>query len=352
MLEENEISNVKSLDLSKIILETVDKKNLLLLKSKIKIEAIKLRRLVVTSENESMAREDAKNINSKMAEFSALIKAKIAELSVEANAIDKDSKEIIGILKGMRKMILENADQFKKIREKRVEALLEAKVNELYTLFAIEEDFKSVVYDDLIVSSSAYKGEETLQKRVIGVLEARVSKCLKLQAKVMKRLVDLPSICHFNGLDIALQKEDVDKFLMEGNDNIYNSKLQNLIDYQVKRQQEMERVAIQKAAKEQIRNQAIAQEVSKASQPRVVQQEVVEPKIIVPQPIVESDQTNINKKVKYIVTATFEIEMDPKNENRIEAMLVKRFVDAQFKSIPKVEYKREELKAKFGRRVA
>lgn len=66
-----------------------------------------------------------------------------------------------------------------------------------------------------------------------------------------------------------------------------------------------------------------------------------------PQPSVQSQiVSNVpsGTKRRYIVTATFEIEVDESLESQLEAMLQKKFAQACFKTVPEITVVKQPVK--------
>ncbi len=239
-----------------------------------------------------------KNIDTKM-------KAKIQEVIAPVNIFKENCKKIYLLIDNavsyIQKQTKAHEEQLKII----CKDLLLQELNRLCLLHKLDkEDQDRIDISDLanLTNLNAQYEEAYITKKAKEGVEAKVNKMLLLQNKVKNRLLSLKDVCLIAGLITPITKEDILHIIESEDDDLYNKVINSLITKELNKQN-----AIAKAI-----------EVKKAEP--VVN---IEPKVEISTPIKAN-----NGKIKYYITATFELETDitkDKVENEFKSKLSTNF---------------------------
>jgi hypothetical protein len=229
-----------------------------------------------------------KNIN-------ATMKAKIEKVIAPVDIFKKNCKKIYLLIDNavsyIQKQTKAHEEQLKMVCKE----LLLRELNRLCLLHKLDTEYQDKIdISDLanLTNLNAEYEEAYITKKAKESVEAKVNKMLLLQNRVKNRLLSLKDVCLTAGLITPLTKEDILHIIESEDDDMYNQAINSLITKELNKQN-----AIAKAI-----------EVKKAEP--VVN---VEPKTEISTPIKAN-----NGKIKYYITATFELETDiPKDKVEI-----------------------------------
>jgi hypothetical protein len=183
--------------------------------------------------------------------------------------------------------------------------LLLQELNRLCLLHKLDKEYQDRIdISDLanLTNLNAEHEEAYITKKAKESVEAKVNKMLLLQNKVKNRLLSLKDVCLTAGLITPLTKEDILHIIESENEDMYNQAINSLI------------------TKESNKQNAIAKAIEVKKAEPVVN---VEPKVEISTPIKAN-----NGKIKYYITATFELETDitkDKVENEFKSKLSTNF---------------------------
>jgi hypothetical protein len=211
-----------------------------------------------------------------------------------------------------------------------------------YFNYGVTDEFKTAKVDDLaIVSNKTQKGITSKAKSTV---EARALSCKKFQEKIEFRLNTLEGTCYKAGLEAPLVRKNIESFLKVEDEVIYQQKLQELIQSEIKRFEQLEQKLAEKAQKEAEAKAKAEFEAQQRSQtPTTVQIESnTQPSLTIAKaPISQSTHVqsvvNPTEKMKtYVVTAVFEVTVDESLESKLETHLLKKFEQACIKNRPTI----------------
>lgn len=279
-------------------------------------EQLKKFELIVQEDDVKIAKQNATTLNKLKNEIETLRKEKSKELSAPIKEFELKAKELANMCENTRQGLLTQVAKFEDKKLLFCKELLNEELQTQYEEFEIHKEFKNVEISDLVILSNLNKN--SLAKKARDIIKERVLEALKHQKMVETRLLELSDYCLKNGLEVPLNKENIISFLYLENDEFYKNKLNLLIKSEIKRIQDFT-----KKETADIKTTQLSAKIKPAN--------------------------NINPiKCKYIVTATFEIEVDEKLESRLESALINKFINAidkdrgvkTFKKIPKINIKK------------
>lgn len=278
--------------------------------------------LIVQADDVQVAKKAATKINKVKNNIAKLRKEKVMELSKPINDFNSDAKELEKMCEDTRQKLLTQVSKFEDEKRKECLTFLKAELNSQYEKLGLNEEFRDIDVSDLAIVSNLNKSG--ISKKAKDEIEARILKNLDFQKTIENRLLELKGYCLEKGLQAPLTKENIELFLYS-DDNTYYGKLDKLIDSEILRLQKMQK-DIEDKAKRDAENEAKAK---KKADPIVK-------KSIYPQEIQPANNTihksnaikNSGNICKYTVTATFEIEVDEKYENRLVEVLHRKFENA------------------------
>lgn len=269
---------------------------------------------LVQEDDLKVAKANAKEINALKNELETLRKAKVNELNAPIDDFNSNVKELVELCDNSRTKLLNQVEKFENEKRKEILDRLNAELNALYNKFRLADEFKTIKVDDLAILSNATK--DGISKKAYEEIESRVLKALEFQRTVEKRWLELNGYCYERGLENPLTVENINHFLYES-DDVYYNKLNSLIDaektrlarYKAKTTKESE-ITISSPSSPAKENQTQIQTSQNTSQPKI------------------NKTITADGKVKFTVTATFEIECDEKFEPLLADNLKSRFEKA------------------------
>lgn len=293
-------------------------------------EQLKQFDLIVDTDSVKTAKSMATKINKLSGEIDKKRKQVVQELSAPIKEFEAMMKELKDLCQESRLNLLSQVKVYDDKRLDEVHILLTQELQNKYTHYGVEEEFKSVKIDDLIILSHLTQGG-SLAKKARDIIDERVSEAKKFQEKVNTRLLTLETICFKGGLAAPLTRENINHFLMVESDDEYLEQLTSLIANEVTRMQN---------AKELEERIKVTQNVVQSRpSPQVPQQpKQTKPKEVNTKRIMKNMQEFSPKKKKFIVSATFEIEFNDETnvEERLRQMMLKKFQMSGFKTTPNV----------------
>lgn len=281
-------------------------------------EQLKKFELIVQEDDVKIAKQNATTLNKLKSEIETLRKEKTKELSAPIKEFELKAKELANMCENTRQGLLTQVAKFEDKKLLFCKELLNKELQAQYKEFMVFEEFQNVEISDLVILSNLNKN--SLAKKARDIIKERVLEALKNQKMIETRLLELGNYCLKNGLEVPLTKENIISFLYLENDEFYKNKLNSLIKSEIIRIQNFSK-------KENVSIQTTQLSQTPAKKPA----------------------NNINPiKCKYIVTATFEIEVDERLESRLESALINKFINAidkersvkTFKTIPKINIKK------------
>ena len=300
--------------------------------------------LIVDIDSVKTAKKMATIINKLKGEIATKRKAVIAELSAPLKEFELQAKELESLCEESRQKLLSQTKVFEDKKKKRALELISVLKSELETKYGIKEGFEIEVPFDLAILSNLTKSG--LSKKAKDEVDARVFQAKQHQDKIDNRLLTLESICYKGGLQVPLTRENINHFLMDSDDDIYLNKLVSLIKNEISRLEKAEKLKEQQN-KERQSNTADNQTVVKRQESQTVQS-------VSPVAVVQKEYAHFknlqefapvrkrSSKKTYVVTATFEVEVDENLEQKLAQMLVDRFAKANFKQVPNVYVERKK----------
>jgi len=270
-------------------------------------EELKKYDIVVTEDTVKGAKELATKLNKTAGVIDDRRKELVGEASAPVKAFDANMKELVTLCKDGRQKILDQVATFENETREKLRGLLVEALAEQYEAFDIEEEFRIVDTEDLVILSNiTTKGK--IAKAARDAVQSRVMDAQKLQNKVKERLLRLASNSYGAGLESPLTRVHVEHFLFE-DDEEYGRKLGELIDAEFERQE------LAKQRKDEVE--------TKAAEARE------EP----------APATQLGRK-KWVVTAEFHVDtgMDVTSE-KVTAALTKKMADAGFTTLASVKVK-------------
>ena len=290
--------------------------------------------LIVDENSIKTAKTMATQINKVSGNIDSLRITKVKELSAPIKAFEEKAKELTTLCQISRQKLLTQVKVFEDKTREECLSLLQEELAIQYSKLGIRDEFKTVTVEDLATVSN--KTKTGIAKKAKDAVDERVMQVKYFQEKIDTRLLTLEGTCYKSGLQAPLTRENINHFLMEPEDEAYETKLESLISNEISRLEVMAKQIKDKAEKEAAI--AATKTVTQAKQPQV---HIESPK---PVKVVYEKYANFknnefavpSNKKSYTVTATFEIEVDEKYEANIEATLLKKFKDAKFKTIPTI----------------
>lgn len=266
---------------------------------------------LVQEDDVKKAKENATEINALKNELETLRKTKVKELSVPIDAFCSNIKTLVTVCDKASSKLLAQVKKFEDVKKAEILNRLKAELVALYNKFGLADEFKTIKVDDLAILTNGTK--EGISKKAYEEIEKRVLKALEFQRVVEKRYLELDGYCYERGLENPLTVENINHFLYEA-DSVYYNKLNSLIDSEKIRLAEYKAKIIRET------------EITTPSPVKENQTQIKTPQIA-PQTIINKTVT-ADGKVKFTVTATFEIECDEKFEPLLADNLKSRFEKA------------------------
>jgi len=202
------------------------------------IENLKKYEIEVTEENLDQAKKYAKTLNDLANTIDKKRKETVKEISSPIDIFESQCKQLFSLCKKGREDILLQVKVFEDKRRAKCLELCKLSLQELYTKFDIQDEFKTISIDDLVIISNITETGK-LTKATQDTIANRVQAVFNLQSAVRIRLAELENACLKIGLKTPLERRQVESFL-KLDEVTYNSELQKILGSELKRQQEME----------------------------------------------------------------------------------------------------------------
>ena len=199
---------------------------------------------IVTIDNFDVMKETSQELG-KMAKYVSNFRiAKVKEESVEIQDFEKNFKEITKIIEEKQETIKEGLSVFEELTRKQINLVCKEYLTAQFEALKIRLEFQNIDISDMtqrkfMTKTGAISADGKKE------VEARVNVKLSLQNKVDLRLSNLENICFKAGVE-PLSKEYVQGFLFDDEES-YNKKLDDLIEMEIKRNDEVKRKAEQEA---------------------------------------------------------------------------------------------------------
>lgn len=281
--------------------------------------------LVVSEEDIPIAKKFATEIMKLKREINSLKSEKIQELSIPIEKFKNSTQKLISQCDNARNKLLSQISKYEKTKIAECLNLLKQELADQYKKLEVAKEFHIVKVDDLAIISNLNKSG--ISKKARDAIEERVLAALAKQKTVETRLLQLEGFCLKNGLEVSLTREHINHFLLLDSNAAYESKLMALIKMEVARQEQIKN----RARKEANFTQTVNHQPVNTNKHH--QNQNSNTKILF-------NPANVKKtgvRSKYVVTATFEIDMDEGYEPEIENMLLDKFSKAEFKIMPDIE---------------
>ena len=296
--------------------------------------------VTVTLENMDKAKEMAKSLSALSNKIEEARKNTTKIVSAPIDVFSAQCKELTVLVDEKRQFLIRQVEVFNDITRKECLELLKSALDTAYFNYGVTDEFKTAKVDDLaIVSNKTQKGITSKAKSTV---EARALSCKKFQEKIEFRLNTLEGTCYKAGLEAPLVRKNIESFLKVEDDEVYQTKLHELIQSEIKRFVQLEQKLAEKAQKEAEAKAKAEFEAQQRSQTPVTVQinSNTQPEIIIAkapalqtahvQPLV---QPTGNQKT-YVVTAVFEVTIDESKADKLESHLLKKFEQACIKNKP------------------
>ena len=291
-------------------------------------EQLKQFDLIVDADSVKTAKSMATQINKLSGEIDKKRKQIVAELSAPIKEFEAQMKELKNLCQDSRQNLLSQVKVYDEKKLDEVKKLLQDELHNKYTHYGVRDEFQRVTIDDLAILSHLTQGG-ALAKKARDAVDERVSEEKKLQEKIDKRLLTLGEICYQGGLSVPLTRENINHFLMVESDDEYLGKLASLIKNELDR---LEKAKEQKVVQQN--NHPIPQQ----PQPQTKTRKQVVKSVMKN----AAEFTPKTAKKKFVVTAAFEVEFDDIDgvEQKLQAMMLKKFASSGFKTVPNVVVER------------
>ena len=270
---------------------------------KIKLsEGLKLYEIGVTADNLKDANAMATELNKLSGELDKLRKEKVKEVSAPIKEFEDKVKELVSMCQDSRQKILEQVKVFEDEERAKCLELLKKEASEIWEKLGIREEFSKPRISDLAILSNLTATGNLVAKAKNEVWD-RINAVKSLQDKSDMRLLQLENASYKAGLKSPLTKVNIERFLLEADEEVYQKRLDELIQNELKRQTEIE-----ERIKRELEKQATAiQEVAKAALPEAATKAA--------EPLAEEPKIKvIPADGKYRIMAIFELEANSEAE--------------------------------------
>lgn len=296
----------------------------------------------VTLENMEMAKTLATSLNQLSLQAEKHRKNAVKIVSEPINVFNARCKEIVDLIQEKRKFLLDQVEVFNEKTRKECLELLKSTLATAYFNYGVTSEYKTAKVDDLAIVSN--KTKTGISSKAKSTVEARALECKRFQEKIELRLNTLEGTCYKAGLEAPLVRQNIESFLKVEDEVIYQQKLQELIQSEIKRFEQLEQKLAEKAQREanaKAKAELLAQQ--RTQTPTTVQIESnTQPSLTIAKaPISQSTHVqsvvNPTEKMKtYVVTAVFEVTVDESLESKLETHLLKKFEQACIKNRPTI----------------
>ena len=271
---------------------------------KIKLkEGLKLYEIGVTADNLKDANAMATELNKLSGELDKLRKEKVKEVSAPIKEFEDKVKELVSMCQDSRQKILEQVKVFEDEQRAKCLELLKKEALEVWEKLGIRDEFSKPQISDLALLSNLTATGNLVSKAKNEVWD-RINAVKSLQDKSDMRLLQLENASYKAGLKSPLTKVNIERFLLEADEEVYQKRLNELIQNELKRQTETE----ERIKKElEVKQAPTVQEVAKAVLPEAVTK-AAEP--LAEEPKIKAIPTD----GKYRIVAIFELEANNEAE--------------------------------------
>lgn len=259
-------------------------------------EYLKRYNIEVTEENEKDCSKIAtelnklsKDLDTKRKEVANLIKKPADDLKTEIDSL-------ISLIQDKRNEIIEGVNVFKSARFEKIRALLKAKINVLYIQEKIEDRYRNIDIEPLVLEGSLAKTE--LTKKAIEALESMVLRVKNIQQSVKLREMELSLKSKESGLITQIELSEVQHIIEDEN---YEELLSQMIDKRLEIQNEAKRLFEQQ--EQQKKENERLSEIKKQEEEEQEQRKAREQKI-------EIEKTTGKKIVKILAEFDVEVSVD------------------------------------------
>lgn len=267
---------------------------------KIKLsEGLKLYEIGVTADNLKDANAMATELNKLSGELDKLRKEKVKEVSAPIKEFEDKVKELVGMCQDSRQKILEQVKVFEDAERAKCLELLKKEASGVWAKLGIRDEFlKPQIADLAILSNLTATGNLTAKAK--NEVWDRISAVKSMQDKCDMRLLQLENASLRAGLKSPLTKVNIERFLLEADEEVYQKRLDELIQNELKRQTETEA-----RIKAEMEKTAVVEPDKKEAPAVTPANNIPEPKQEEPKP---------TQNGMYRITAVFELKAGSKNE--------------------------------------
>jgi hypothetical protein len=192
---------------------------------------------VVTSDNLKEVKKNNTELNKSKDLIKEVAKKLIDSESQDINTFKTNLKEYLELFENKRQDRLKDIEVFESQTKDKLKALLFEYCNKQVETLSIRAEFDDINYNDLVLVSNYNEKGNSIAKSCRDKLDMRIQQCKTKQDKYDMRLLQLENICYQNGLESPLTLNHIQGIINEPNDEVYNEKLNKLIN------DELERVA-------------------------------------------------------------------------------------------------------------
>lgn len=290
-------------------------------------EYLKRYDIEVTEENEKDCSKIAtelnklsKDLDSKRKEVASLIKKPADDLKTEVDSL-------VSLIQDKRNKIIDGVNVFKNARFEKIRALLKAKLNVLYIQEKIEDRYRNIDIEPLVLEGSLAKTE--LTKKAIETLESMVLRVKNIQQSVKLREMELSLKSKESGLITQIELCEVQHIIEDEN---YEELLSQMINKRLEIQNEAKKqFELQEQQKKE--NERLV-EIKKQEAEEYEQRKAREQKI-------EIEKTTGKKIVR--ILAEFDVEVGVDTEDIKVLLKYKEKLSEMFSTLKDVSILEDDL---------
>ena len=297
---------------------------------------------IVSEDDIKAVRTKTTELNKLATTLDTLRKEKVKEVSEPIKKFEEEVKEIYSMIKETRQTLLNQMVKFENETKQKLEKLLKEELKALNEIHEIKAEFKKAIYADLVKLTNLTKGGK-LTKKTSDELQNRVLKDRQLQDIIQARLIALDGVCLKAGLEVPFQKHNVQHFLFSDD---YDEQLNNLIEVELKRQDEREKRIAQRLEDKKRREDEALEKQNTVKKLEVVKQtqEIVKETISM---VSKSPKIKpVNNSTKYQVTVTMEFETKDMDIEMLKRVTQNKFIKCGFESIKDIQVVKKTISPK------
>jgi len=299
---------------------------------------------VVTDDGLKFAREKATELKKAADALDGIRKKIVKQASAPISAFDVEAKEIVRDILSVRDSLTSQIHALQQAELDGLSALLEGEIQSLWRVHGVNREFQRANVEGLLLLGNITDGGRLTKKTAEQLLE-RVLADKALQDKVSGRLLALDGACLKAGLKSPFGRHNIEHFLFATNDEAYEKSLNDLINAEIRRQEETEaRIKAQVEAKAQREIEAAmakAETEKKAleeANQKAIQEAVAEAQKTIPVKTIPVNNVPLKDgNVKYTISVHLELEYKDMEIGKLEKAVLKKFADAGFKSVRGVD---------------